>query len=86
MLMNLRKGKWDEELLSIFSIPEDILPEIRPSSSDYGEVLLEGPLKGKEILSVVGDQQSSIIGMGRIKPGETKVTVGTGTFMVSNIR
>ncbi|MHB8359366.1 MAG: FGGY family carbohydrate kinase [Thermoplasmataceae archaeon] len=84
MLMNLRKGKWDEELLSIFSIPEDILPEIRPSSSDYGEVLLEGPMKGKEILSVVGDQQSSIIGMGRIKPGETKVTVGTGTFMVSS--
>jgi len=84
MLMNLRKGSWDHELLSIFSIPDDILPEIRPSSSDYGEVMLEGPLKGKEILSVIGDQQSSIIGMGRIRKGETKVTIGTGTFLISS--
>lgn len=84
MIMNLRKGSWDSGLLSIFSIPEDILPEIRPSSSNYGQITMEGPLKGKDILSVVGDQQSSIIGMGRTVAGETKVTIGTGTFMISS--
>lgn len=84
MLMNIRKGSWDQELLSIFSIPEDVLPEIRPSSSDYGEIMLEGPLRGKDILSVIGDQQSSLIGMGRIREGDTKVTIGTGTFLISS--
>ena len=84
MLMNIRKGSWDEKLLSIFSIPEDILPEIRPSCSNFGQVAQKGPLYGKDILSVAGDQQSSIIGMGRIRAGETKVTVGTGTFMISS--
>ena len=84
MLMNLRKGSWDDDLLSIFSIPEDILPEIRPSSSNFGQVAQKGPLYGKDILSVAGDQQSSIIGMGRTGAGETKVTIGTGTFMISS--
>ncbi|WP_393971331.1 FGGY family carbohydrate kinase [Oxyplasma meridianum] len=84
MIMNLRKGSWDENLLSIFSIPEDILPEIRPSSSNFGQVTQKGPLYGKDILSVAGDQQSSIIGMGRVSAGETKITIGTGTFMISS--
>ena len=84
MIMNLRKGSWDGELLSIFSIPEEILPEIRPSSSNYGQITVDCPLQGKDILSVAGDQQSSLIGMGRIRTGETKVTIGTGTFMISS--
>lgn len=84
MLMNIARGSWDQDLLAIFSIPEEILPEIRPSSSRYGEILVDGPLRGKEILSVVGDQQSSLIGMGRIREGDTKVTIGTGTFMISS--
>src|ERR1700681_3355081 len=36
MLMNLRTGKWDEDLLRIFDVPRAMLPAIRPSSGLVG--------------------------------------------------
>ena len=37
MLFNLRTGTWDEELLKLFEIPRDVLPEVRSSSEAYAE-------------------------------------------------
>lgn len=82
MLMNLHTLKWDDELLEIFSIPKNSLPEIKASDADFGRAkrLLNAPIRG-----IVGDQMSSMFGQGAIRYGNTKVTFGTGGFVLTNI-
>lgn len=49
--MNIVNLKWDPYLLSFFSIPEDILPQIRSSSEIYGNIV-DGVLQGIPISGV----------------------------------
>ncbi|TDO47925.1 glycerol kinase [Kribbella sp. VKM Ac-2527] len=87
MLMNLETLDWDDELISFFNIPRQMLPEIRPSSdpNKYGETLASGPLGGVVPLTGdLGDQQAATVGQVCFKPGEAKNTYGTGNFMLLN--
>lgn len=87
MLMNLETLDWDDELISFFNIPRQMLPEIRPSSdpNTYGETLTSGPLGGQVPLTGdLGDQQAATVGQVCFKPGEAKNTYGTGNFMLLN--
>src|SRR5439155_14727110 len=36
MLFNLNTGTWDDELLRMFDLPRQLLPEVRSSSEIYG--------------------------------------------------
>ena len=82
MLYNIEKGAWDSELLEIFGIPESILPEIKDSSHLFGETKINNSTV--PIYGMIGDQQSSLLGVGGIREGNMKVTYGTGTFMLVN--
>ncbi len=87
MLMNLETLDWDDELISFFNIPRQMLPEIRPSSDPnmYGETLAHGPLAGVVPLTGdLGDQQAATVGQVCFNPGEAKNTYGTGNFMLLN--
>jgi glycerol kinase len=87
MLMNLETLDWDDELISFFNIPRQMLPEIRPSSdpNTYGETLTSGPLGGQVPLTGdLGDQQAATVGQVCFNPGEAKNTYGTGNFMLLN--
>jgi glycerol kinase len=87
MLMNLETLDWDDELISFFNIPRQMLPEIRPSSdpNKYGETLANGPLGGVVALTGdLGDQQAATVGQVCFNPGEAKNTYGTGNFMLLN--
>ncbi|MEV8371161.1 glycerol kinase GlpK [Kribbella sp. NPDC056861] len=87
MLMNLETLEWDDELISFFDIPRQMLPEIRPSSdpNKYGETLANGPLGGVVPLTGdLGDQQAATVGQVCFNPGEAKNTYGTGNFMLLN--
>ncbi|MEV6286274.1 glycerol kinase GlpK [Kribbella sp. NPDC051770] len=87
MLMNLETLDWDDELISFFNIPRQMLPEIRPSSdpNKYGETLATGPLGGVVPLTGdLGDQQAATVGQVCFNPGEAKNTYGTGNFMLLN--
>ncbi|MDX6262201.1 MAG: glycerol kinase, partial [Kribbellaceae bacterium] len=87
MLMNLETLDWDDELISFFNIPRQMLPEIRPSSdpNKYGETLTNGPLGGVVALTGdLGDQQAATVGQVCFNPGEAKNTYGTGNFMLLN--
>ncbi len=87
MLMNLETLDWDDELISFFNIPRQMLPEIRPSSdpNKYGETLANGPLGGAVPLTGdLGDQQAATVGQVCFNPGEAKNTYGTGNFMLLN--
>jgi len=84
MLLNIRTGKWDRELLDIFGIPEKILPEIRPSSCLFGKTLADIFGKSIDIGGVAGDQQASLFGQACFRTGSAKNTYGTGCFMLVN--
>lgn len=80
MLMNLKTLAWDPELLSIFGIPIEMLPQIRSSADFYADaVAFRIP-----ICSDLGDQQAAMVGQVCLSPGEAKNTYGTGNFMLLN--
>ncbi len=85
MLFNIVNGKWDSELLSIFGIPESLLPEVVWSSQRVGEVTTSLGLGGVPIAGIAGDQQAALFGQLCWKPGEAKNTYGTGCFLLQNI-
>ena len=82
MLFNIAEQKWDDDLLDIFEIPRNILPEVCDNVSDYGMTeLLGGEVS---IGGVAGDQQAALIGQCCFDPGDVKSTYGTGCFMMVN--
>ena len=82
LLYDLDSGDWSEELLEIFRVPGDLMPEIRRSSGDFGTAA--GSLLGIEapIAGVAGDQQAALFGQGCWGPGLAKNTYGTGAFLL----
>lgn len=80
MLFDISKGVWDTELASAMGVPMSMLPQVCPSSSDFG-VAPRG-LLGAEIpvRGVLGDQQAALLGQACLEPGDVKVTYGTGCF------
>jgi glycerol kinase len=88
MLMDLATLDWDDELLSFFGVPRQMLPEIRPSADPrgYGLTRRLGPLGGEVPLAGdLGDQQAATVGQVCFEPGEAKNTYGTGNFLLLNI-
>lgn len=84
LLLNIREKKWSEELLEIFSIPRNVLPQVQVSMSHFGELQREILGFGMPVLAVCGDQQASMYAAG-VKHGNTKITYGTGTFLMQSI-
>ena len=84
MLFNIHTLKWDEEILRILKIPQQILPEVKPSSHVYGYT--DSKLFGREvpIAGAGGDQQCALFGQTCFEHGEVKNTYGTGGFMLMN--
>src|SRR5436305_2296901 len=83
MLMNLETLDWDDELLSAIGVPRSMLPEIRPSSSVYGDVKA-GAFAGVPVAGDLGDQQAATFGQTCFSVGEAKNTYGTGNFLLLN--
>src|SRR5262245_9891225 len=78
MLMNLKTGDWDDDLLRLFDVPRVMLPSIRPSSGVVGVAQSLGaeiPIAG-----VAGDQQAALAGQACFRAGLSKNTYGTGCF------
>lgn len=83
-LFNIHTQEWDTELLELFDIPANLLPEVKDSSDDFGFV--EANWLGAElpIAGVAGDQQAALVGQACFRPGMGKSTYGTGCFMIVN--
>jgi glycerol kinase len=84
MLFDIRKRRWDEELLALFGVPRTVLPEVRESAGDFGHA--DPGLLGAAIpiLGVAGDQQAATFGQACFRPGDVKSTYGTGCFALLN--
>ncbi|ADD04518.1 glycerol kinase [Natrialba magadii ATCC 43099] len=87
MLYNIHDLEWDDDLLEEFSIPEAMLPEVRPSSDDetYGTTDPEGFLEAEvPVAGALGDQQAALFGQTCFDAGDAKNTYGTGSFFLMN--
>ena len=80
--MDINTLQWDEELCDAMGIPMSMLPEIRPSSGEFGVVHDRSNLAGVPITGILGDQQAATFGQLCFKPGEAKNTYGTGLFLL----
>jgi glycerol kinase len=83
MLMDLATLAWDDELCDAIGVPKSMLPEIRSSSAEYGEVK-QGAFSGVKVAGDLGDQQAATFGQTAFSVGEAKNTYGTGNFMLLN--
>ncbi len=84
LLYNIHQRRWDDDLLELFDVPRQMLPEVRASSEIYGESapeLLGGAIP---IAGAAGDQQAALFGQACFEAGEAKNTYGTGCFMLLN--
>lgn len=81
-LFNIKEMQWDNDLLKIFNIPPNCLPEVKACDDYYGDTEILS--KSIKITGVIGDQQSSAIGQYCFKEGELKSTYGTGCFVLAN--
>ncbi len=87
MLMDLKNLKWDYDLLNLFDINDNILPEIYPSSNKgyFGFSTEDSPFKENiPITGIIGDQQASLLGQACYDEGMVKNTYGTGSFILLN--
>lgn len=84
-LMNIEKRAWDTELLQIFGVPKEILPEIASCNDHLGVTHgVPGLPDGIPIHGMIGDQQSALFGQACFDAGAAKCTFGTGSFLLMN--
>jgi glycerol kinase len=84
MLYDINTQQWSDELCALFSVPKSSLPEVRPSSGEFGVALAEHLGLDVPVRGVAGDQQSALFGQGCWTPGMAKNTYGTGAFLLLN--
>ena len=84
LLYDIHEGRWSEEMCELFRVPTSMLPDVKDSADDYGEV--DADLFGAEIAiaGVAGDQQAATVGQACFHPGMMKSTYGTGCFALLN--
>lgn len=85
LLMDLETLSWDQFALDAFSIPRNVLPEIKSSSEIYAKTDPHGPLGAAvPIAGILGDQHAAMVGQACFERGESKTTYGTGNFALLN--
>jgi glycerol kinase len=82
LLYNLHARDWDPDLLRLFGVPREVLPQVVRSSgvvdeTDPGHLGFSLPIAG-----LAGDQQAALFGQGCVAPGLAKNTYGTGAFLL----
>ncbi|MPZ57392.1 MAG: glycerol kinase GlpK [Rhizobiales bacterium] len=84
LLLDIRRGAWDDELAAVLRVPIALLPRVQDCAGEFGTTqpdLFGGPIR---ILGVAGDQQAATVGQGCFTPGMMKSTYGTGCFALLN--
>lgn len=72
-LMSLDTFQWDETLCELFGVPMQCLPQIRSTTGPFGH----------KITASMVDQQAALFGHGAMRPGDGKITFGTGAFALT---
>ena len=84
LLFDIGLRRWSDELCHTFGVARSVLPEVRPSSGDFGVAQREFFGREIPINGVAGDQQAALFGQACVRAGEGKNTYGTGAFLLLN--
>jgi glycerol kinase len=86
LIFNIKTLEFDKELLDIFGVPANILPEVKDSDSLFG--FTDSNLLGVEIPihGILGDQQASLFAHCGWEDGIIKATYGTGIFILTSTK
>ncbi|WP_185873994.1 glycerol kinase GlpK [Blattabacterium cuenoti] len=85
MLFNIHTLSWDQDLIKLFDIPKNMLPEVKSSSEIFGYTTGSILSHKIPISGIAGDQQAALFGQMCTKIGMVKNTYGTGCFMLMNV-
>lgn len=84
LLYDIVQGDWSDDLLRLFDLPRQMLPEVRPSAGLFGEVDARWLGTAIPIAGCAGDQQAAAFAHGCRQPGDAKTTYGTGAFLLES--
>lgn len=90
LLFNLHQLCWDQELLHMWGLQHLHLPQVCPSSYDFGTIAdwtvfgVDEALPPLPINAMIGDSHAALFGEGCFSPGTAKVTLGTGSSIMLN--
>ncbi|HBT3239617.1 TPA: carbohydrate kinase [Klebsiella aerogenes] len=86
-LLNLHRGEWDDEMLTLFGIPRAALPEIKPSSGLFGYTKgLAAIPDGIPVMAMIGDSHAALFGHALGEAGCVKATYGTGSSVMAPVQ
>jgi len=86
LLFNVHTLQWDDDLLSLFTIPRSMMADPRPCDAFYGETTVEGTFDAPiPIAGVLGDSHGALAGQMCFGAGLGKATYGTGSSVMVNI-
>lgn len=78
-LMDAGAAGWDERAVGLMDARPEMLPRLVDSSGVIGEA---SALPGAPpIAGLAGDQQASLLGQSCVRPGQAKITFGTGGML-----
>ena len=82
MLFDIHNMCWDKKMLTELNIPLGMLPEVKSSGSNFGDIEIMGI--SLPVCGVAGDQQAALFGQKCFNAGDVKNTYGTGCFLLMN--
>ena len=82
LLLDLDQRAWDRELLDVFGLAGERLPEVVGCDTVVGTTDAFGG--DATVGGLVVDQQAALFGEGCLEAGQTKCTYGTGAFLLAN--
>jgi len=85
MLFNIHLMRWDDDLLHLFDIPVEMLPQVVSSSEEVGTTRASLFGAAIPVAGIAGDQQAATFGQACLRPGMVKNTYGTGCFMLMHL-
>lgn len=83
-LFNIYTKRWDPQLLKLFKVPAQMLPEVKNCADDFGFSAVDLLGAAIPITGIAGDQQAALFGQCCFDEGALKSTYGTGCFALLN--
>ena len=85
-LLNIASGEWDNALCELFGVPAASLPHVADSANVFGFTKNVPGLKDSiPIASAVGDSHAALFGHGAFGVGDSKITFGTGSSVMTTV-
>ena len=83
LLIDLDSSGWNDELLNLFGLAGEALPEIVGCDEIIGSTDVFGPRL--PVAGLIVDQQAALLAESCLEPGSAKCTYGTGAFLLAQL-